>query len=87
MLNNPADLIESTNLQPGELQLYVNYAGRDNYNFDAQALSFVYLAGLRGVGIEVKEVPRGRHNLPYFESQEKPAFIWMTQHLAPVVAR
>ena len=83
--DNPADLLTSTNLQPGELQIYVNYGAKDNYNFDAQALSFVWLAGLRGVAVEVTEVPRGRHNLPYFESQEPVAFRWLTQHLLPPV--
>ena len=85
--DNPADLIESTDLQPGQLQMYVNYAGLDNYNFDAQALSFVYLANLRGVHADVHKVPRGRHNLPYIESQEPAGFYWLGQHLLPPVAR
>ena len=85
--DNPADLLTTTNLQPNDLQIYVNYAGKDNYNFDAQALSFVWLAGLRGVAVEVKEVPRGRHNLPYFESQEPVAFRWLSRHLLPPVGR
>ncbi len=87
MRDNPADLLESTDLQPGQLQMYVNYAGLDNYNFDAQALSFVYLANLRGVHADVHKVPRGRHNLPYIESQEPAGFDWLGQHLLPPAAR
>jgi hypothetical protein len=34
--DNRADPLLSTGLQPGELALYVNYPGRENYNFDAQ---------------------------------------------------
>lgn len=85
--DNPADLLEATDLRPGQIQLYVNYAGQDNYNFDAQALSFVWLANLRGVGVDVVEVPRGRHNLPYIESQEPVGLRWLGRHLPPPVAR
>ena len=46
--DNPADLLLSTGLQPGELAMYVNYPGRDNYNFDAQDKSFAWLAAQRG---------------------------------------
>jgi len=84
--DNPADLLAATDLQPGQLQIYVNYAGLDNYNFDAQALSFVWLAQQRGVQSDVVRVPRGRHNLPYIESQEPIGFGWLGRHLlAPVV--
>ena len=85
--DNPADLVEATDLQPGQIQLYVNYAGRDNYNFDAQALSFVWLANLRGVAVDVVRVPRGHHNLRYIETQEPVGFRWLGEHLLPPVAR
>ena len=87
MADNPADLLAATDLQPGQLQMYVNYAGLDNYNFDAQALSFVWLAEQRGVASDVVKVPRGRHNLPYIESQEPKGFDWLGQHLLPPVPR
>ena len=87
MRDNPADLLAATDLQPGQLQMYVNYAGLDNYNFDAQALSFVWLAEQRGVGSDVVKVPRGRHNLPYIESQEPKGFHWLGTHLLPPVVR
>jgi len=85
--DNPADLVESTDLRPNQIRMYVNYAGRDNYNFDAQALSFVWLANLRGVAVDVVKVPRGRHNLPYIETQEPVGFRWLGRHLLPPVAR
>ena len=55
--DNPADLLFSTGLQPGELALYVNYPGRDNYNFDAQAQSFAWLAAQRGIAVELADIP------------------------------
>ena len=57
--DNPADLLSSTGLQPGELAMYVNYPGRDNYNFDAQDQSFAWLAAQRGIAVELAEDPHG----------------------------
>jgi poly(3-hydroxybutyrate) depolymerase len=81
--DNPADLLASTGLQPGELAIYVNYAGRDNYNFDAQDKSFAWLAAGRGIAVDLVEVPRGRHDLLYIERAEPPTFLWLGQHILP----
>jgi poly(3-hydroxybutyrate) depolymerase len=85
--DNPADLLYSTDLQPGELAMYVNYPGRDNYNFDAQDQSFAWLAAQRGIAVELAEVPCGRHNLAYFELAEPPAYLWLGRHLLPPIRR
>ena len=42
---NPAELLFRPGLPPGELAIYVNYPGKDNYNFDAQDQSFAWIAG------------------------------------------
>src|SRR5262249_9154367 len=34
--NNPLELVLSTNLRNGELSMFVGYAGRDEFNIDAQ---------------------------------------------------
>jgi S-formylglutathione hydrolase FrmB len=80
---NPADLIFSTGLQPGELAIYVNYPGRDNFNFDAQAESFQWLAAQRGIDVTLVRDPDAAHRLPYFRDNMRPAFIWLGQHLLP----
>jgi Putative esterase len=80
-LDNPADVLTSTNLRPGELAIYVNYPSLDNYNFDAQALSFIWLAARRGVAVDAKCVPGARHNLTYFEAEELDAYLWLGAHL------
>jgi pimeloyl-ACP methyl ester carboxylesterase len=85
--DNPADLLTSTDLRPGELAMYVAYGGRDNYNFDAHDQSFAWLAGLRGVELELVRDPKGRHNLPYFEAAEPPAFEWLGRQLLPPIPR
>ena len=85
--DNPADLLTSTGLQPGELALYVNYPGRDNYNFDAQNQSFAWLAAQRGIAVELSEVPTGRHTLSYIELAEMPAYLWLGRHVLPPTRR
>jgi S-formylglutathione hydrolase FrmB len=85
--DNPADLLASTGLQPGELAMFVHYPGRDNYNFDAQDKSFAWLAAQRGIAVELAEDATGRHNLPYIERAEPPAYLWLGQHILPPIRR
>lgn len=85
--DNPADLLESTDLRPGELEIYVNYPALDNYNFDAQAESFAWLAARRGVVVDLVAVPGARHNLRYIEDAEPDAYHWLGCHLLPPVRR
>ena len=66
MRANPADLMFSSDLQPGELAIYVNYPGRDNFNFDAQAESFHWLASQRGIEVTLVRDPKAAHRLSYF---------------------
>jgi S-formylglutathione hydrolase FrmB len=82
---NPADLIFTTELQPGELAIYVNYPGRDNFNFDAQAESFQWLAAQRGIEVTLVRDPNAAHRLSYFRDNMRPTFIWLGQHLLPPV--
>ena len=85
--DNPADLLVSTNLQPGEMQLFVNYPDWDNYNFDAQDKSFAWIAAQRGVHVDLSVVRHGRHNLPYIEKAEPAAYFWVGQRILPPIAR
>jgi Putative esterase len=85
--DNPADLLSSSGLRPGELAIYVNYPGRDNYNFDAQDQSFAWLAAQRGITVELTQVLRGRHNLAYIEGAEPPAYLWLGSHILPPSSR
>jgi S-formylglutathione hydrolase FrmB len=85
--DNPADLLSSTDLRPGELAIYVNYPGRDNYNFDAQDESFAWLAARRGVAVDLTQIPKACHNLSYIESAELPAYQWLGRHMLPPAPR
>jgi S-formylglutathione hydrolase FrmB len=81
--DNPADLLFSTDLKPGELALYVNYPAEDNWNFDAQDQSFAWLANQKGVEVTLVSAPRAKHTLRYFRSQQRPAFCWLARHILP----
>ncbi|AGA25372.1 alpha/beta hydrolase [Singulisphaera acidiphila] len=83
---NPADLIFTTDLQPGQLDIYMNYPGDDNYNFDAQAQSFAWLAAQKGVAVTLECAPHGHHNLPYFRANHASAYRWLGRHLLPPVS-
>lgn len=83
---NPASLIEATNLQPGELAIYLHYAGRDGYNFDAQIQSFAWLAAQKGIAVETPSFPEANHTLTYFRQAHTPALAWLAgQLLGPAV--
>ncbi len=80
---NPADLIFSTDLRAGELAMYVHYAGRDEWNFDAQNQSFAWLAAQKGVGLTLVSDPDATHGPRYFLRNLPCAFLWLGRNLLP----
>jgi S-formylglutathione hydrolase FrmB len=60
-LENPIEMIDRLGIKPGDLEMYIGYAGRDEFNLDAHAESFLYLAGARGIRATVYYDPKGRH--------------------------
>ena len=82
---NPADLLFTAPIAPGRPALFVTYGGLDNWNFDAQAESFLWLARLRGFPVESERFDLGRHALPYFRRADDSAFCWLAKHLLPPV--
>jgi S-formylglutathione hydrolase FrmB len=80
---NPADLLFTTGLCDGELPIYLNYPGHDNWNFDAQAESFAWLAAQKGVPVALERVPWATHSLLYFATQHCSAYAWLARYLLP----
>ena len=80
---NPADKLFTTDLQPGELDIYINYGTRDNFNFDAQGESFQSLASAKGVTVTAVSDLGATHSLRYLRANFPPTFIWLGQHLLP----
>jgi poly(3-hydroxybutyrate) depolymerase len=85
--DNPADVLASANVRPGELAIHVNYPTEDNYNFDAQAQSFVWLAGRRGLAVDVTAVAGAGHDLGYIEKATPPTCAWLGKTLLPPTRR
>ena len=84
--DNPADVLAATDIRPGEL-IHVNYPSDDNYDFNAQDQSFLWLAGRRGLAVDVKVVPGAQHNLAYIEREVPSTCQWLANHLLPAVRR
>jgi S-formylglutathione hydrolase FrmB len=82
---NPADLLLTASPAPGRPAMFVAYGGLDNWNFDAQAESFLWLARLRGFPVDSERFPLARHSLPYFRRADDSAFRWLACHLLPPV--
>jgi S-formylglutathione hydrolase FrmB len=80
--NNPIELIDRTRLQNGQLQMFIGYAGNDEFNIDAQVESFLYLCKHRGLGVSVAYNPRGHHNAATAVQFVPPLFDWLSQRLA-----
>lgn len=59
---NPYEMLDNYNVQPGELNMFVGYGSKDQFNIDAQAEAFVHRARCRGLAVTSVCVPGGRHD-------------------------
>jgi S-formylglutathione hydrolase FrmB len=60
-LENPVEMLDRCNILPGELDMFVGYGGRDEFNIDAQVESFLHVARQRSLTITVAYDPKGNH--------------------------
>ena len=60
-LENPVEMLERCNIQPGELDMFIAYGGRDEFNIAAQVESFLYAARQRFLSVTVAYDPNGHH--------------------------
>lgn len=80
---NPADLLFDLDVQPGEVDLYISYPGCDNFNFDAHAESFVWLASQKGITVDVVKDKHARHLSPFFVRNAPSMLWWLGRHVLP----
>jgi S-formylglutathione hydrolase FrmB len=78
---NPLEVMERTNLQPGEMNLYVAYGGMDEFNIAAQVESFLHVARQRGIEVGVNYDPNGRHDLSTGRRLMPGALRWAADHV------
>jgi S-formylglutathione hydrolase FrmB len=81
--NNPVEMLESYNVQPGELEMFVGYVGRDEFNLDAQVESFLYFARCRGLQVSSVYLPDGKHSIESARKLLNPLLIWLSPRIAP----
>jgi predicted esterase len=60
-LENPVEMLHRLDIRPGELDMFIAYGGRDEFNIEAQVRSFLYVARQRGLRVEVVYDPLGHH--------------------------
>ncbi len=60
---NPIELLDTTNLKDGELDLFIAYGKRDEFNLDAQVESFVYVLKSKNIQATVLQNPSGDHSI------------------------
>jgi S-formylglutathione hydrolase FrmB len=78
---NPLELMERYDLRNGDLDLYVAYGGKDEFNTTAQVDSFLYVAAQRGIAVTVDFDPDGRHDLATGMRQLPRALQWAADHM------
>lgn len=82
-LFNSIEVMDRYDLKPGELDLYVAYGLRDEFNIAAQAESFLYRAKQRGIKVGVQVDPNGRHD----EESGRRLFPEALKWVAPLMER
>ncbi|MCS7014662.1 MAG: esterase family protein [Gemmatales bacterium] len=80
---NPIELLLQSQLHGHDLSMYIAYAGRDEFNLDAQAESFIYVARQRQLDLTVDYHPRGRHNQSTAFRMLPNLVRWLRQRLEP----
>jgi len=80
---NPIEMLELYDVRPGQLEMYVAYAGRDQFNIDAQVESFLHVAKQRGLEVGVGHEPAGHHDRPTALKLLPGVLDWLAPRLAP----
>jgi S-formylglutathione hydrolase FrmB len=84
---NPIELLLRSSLRGKDLAMYIAYAGRDEFNLDAQAESFIYVAQQRELDLTVDFHPSGRHNRQTALRMLPGIVKWLNQRLRPYAPR
>jgi S-formylglutathione hydrolase FrmB len=80
---NPIEMIDRLGIHAGMFDIYIAYAGRDEFNIDAQVESFLYRAHQRGLPITVQYDPKGHHNVATAQKMFPDVLAWLAPRLAP----
>jgi S-formylglutathione hydrolase FrmB len=80
--DNPFEMLDAYNVKEGELSMFIAYAGRDEFNIDAQVESFLYKTKQKGLTVDVAYDPKGRHDYHTVVKLQPSLFDWLSKRLA-----
>lgn len=80
---NPIELLDYRDIKEGQVDLYIAYGGKDQFNIDAQAESFLFRARERGITVGVGYDPEGKHDVATALRLMPGIFEWLAPRLAP----
>lgn len=80
---NPIEMLETHDVRPGQLDMYIGYGGRDQFHIQTQVQSFLYVARARGLCVESEFLPEGKHDLRTGLKLFPGAARWLAPKLAP----
>src|SRR5262249_20769911 len=80
---NPIEMLEPYHVQPGRPNMYVGYAGADEFNIGAEVDSFLFVARHLGLTGESEFAPEGKHDRPTALRLMPRAIAWLGAQLWP----
>lgn len=80
---NPIEMLDTYCVQPGQVDMYIAYGGRDQFNIDAQVESFLFAARQRGLCVGVAYDPNGMHDLRTGMKLFPEFAAWLAPRLMP----
>jgi len=84
---NVIEMLETWDVRPGQLEMFLAYGGRDQFNIDAQVESFLYVARRRGLCLTVAYDPKGKHDAATAEEFLPCVFNWLRPRMEPYSPR
>ncbi|MBY0526030.1 MAG: hypothetical protein K2R98_21730 [Gemmataceae bacterium] len=80
---NPIEMLQTHDVKPGQLDMYIGYGGKDQFFIDAQVDSFLFTARERGLCVDTDFLPDGKHDVATGLRLFPKAAQWLAPRLAP----
>lgn len=85
--DNPIEMLDTCQIQPGVYKLYIGYGGNDEFNIDAQIESFLHRAREKGIDVCVGHAPDGRHDVATALKLLPAMLNWLGEQIGPYSPR
>jgi enterochelin esterase-like enzyme len=80
---NPIELLDYRDIKEGQVDLYIAYGGKDQFNIDARVESFLYRAREKSLTVGVGYDPNGKHDMTTALKLLPGILEWLAPRLAP----